>query len=64
MSPVLSGSDKQRISSDGKIPVRSAWLERINDGKIAPDTLLNLAGLASFTTDQAALDSRIDKILK
>lgn len=64
MFPILSTGEKQRISDDGKIPVRSAWLEKINAGKIAPDTLLNLAGLASFTTDQAELDDRIDSIIR
>jgi len=64
MFPVLSLEEKQRITDDGKIPVRSAWLEKMNTGKIAPDTLLNLAGLASFTTDQGELDNRIDNFLK
>lgn len=64
MFPILSNGEKQRISDDGKIPVRSPWLEKINAGKIAPDTLLNLAGLASFTTDQAELDNRIDSIIR
>ncbi|HDZ41513.1 MAG TPA: transaldolase [Bacteroidetes bacterium] len=64
MFPVLSEGEIQRISDDGKIPVRSAWLEKINAGQIAPDTLLNLAGLASFTNDQAELDNRIEKIIK
>lgn len=64
MFPVLNDKEKQRITDDGKIPVRTAWLEKINEGKIAPDTLLNLAGLASFATDQAALDKRIDSFLK
>lgn len=64
MFPVLKAEEKQRISDDGKIPVRTAWLDKINEGKIAPDTLLNLAGLASFTTDQAALDNRINSIIK
>ena len=64
MFPILSSGEKQRIRVDGKIPARSAWLEKINAGKIAPDTLLNLAGLASFTTDQAELDNRIDSIIR
>lgn len=64
MFPRLSAGQKQRISDDGKIPVRSAWLDKINAGQIAPDTLLNLAGLASFTTDQSELDKRIDSIIK
>lgn len=64
MFPVLSKEEKQVISDDGKIPVRSKWIEKINKGEIAPDTLLNLAGLASFTTDQTELDNRIDSIIK
>ncbi|MBN1388043.1 MAG: hypothetical protein JW965_06315 [Bacteroidales bacterium] len=64
MFPVLNHEEKQRISNDGKIPVRTAWLDKINGGRIAPDTLLNLAGLASFATDQAALDNRINSIIK
>jgi len=63
MFPLLSHGEKQKISDDGKIPVRSAWLDKINAGEIAPDTLLNLAGLASFTSDQAELDNRIGSII-
>jgi transaldolase len=57
--PLLSGKDKQTIAEDGKIPKHARWEERIAKGQLAVDTLLNLAGLASFTTDQAALDKRI-----
>ncbi|MFO7852199.1 MAG: transaldolase family protein [Bacteroidota bacterium] len=64
MFPILNDKEKQRITDDGKIPVRTVWLEKIYEGEIAPDTLLNLAGLASFATDQAALDKRIDSFLK
>lgn len=64
MFPVLNDNDLKKISDDGKIPVRSAWLDRINAGKTAPDTMLNLAGLASFTSDQAELDNRIESIIK
>ncbi len=64
MFPALGEDEQKRISDDGKIPVREAWLEKLNSGRIAPDTLLNLAGLASFTTDQAALDNRISTIMK
>jgi transaldolase len=55
----LSGKDKQTIAEDGKIPKHARWEERIAKGQLAVDTLLNLAGLASFTMDQAALDKRI-----
>jgi len=59
MFPSLTREEKSFIASDGKIPVHSRWVKHIADGKIAPDTLLNLAGLASFTADQKELDERI-----
>jgi len=59
MFPSLSKEERSFISSDGKIPVYSRWEKRIKEGTIAPDTLMNLAGLASFTTDQKMLDDRI-----
>ncbi len=59
MFPSLTKEEKSFISSDGKIPVFSRWEKRIKEGTIAPDTLLNLAGLASFTADQKMLDERI-----
>lgn len=59
MFPHLSREEAAVIASDGKIPVFSRWKERLKEGTIAPDTLLTLAGLASFTRDQAMLDQRI-----
>jgi transaldolase len=59
--PKLSTEDQQHISADGKIPKHERWAARIASGELAIDTLLNLAALASFTTDQAALDARIRK---
>jgi hypothetical protein len=38
--------------------------KKISEGKIAPDTLLTLAGLASFTADQEMLDQRIRGIIE
>jgi len=64
MFPLLTKEDKGFIASDGKIPVYSRWAKKITDGKIAPDTLLTLAGLASFTADQAMLDERIRNIIE
>jgi transaldolase len=64
MFPFLTKEEKGFIASDGKIPVHSRWAKKINEGKIAPDTLLNLAGLASFTADQAMLDERIRNIIE
>lgn len=63
MFPSLSREEKGFIASDGKIPVYSRWSKKIQEGKIAPDTLLNLAGLASFTADQKMLDDRIRGII-
>ncbi|HAM10617.1 MAG: hypothetical protein A2X05_07515 [Bacteroidetes bacterium GWE2_41_25] len=64
MFPVLSKEEKVFIASDGKIPSHSRWEEKIAAGKIAPDTLLTLAGLASFTADQKMLDDRIRNIIE
>jgi transaldolase len=63
MFPSLSKEEKSLIASDGKIPVYSRWAKRIKEGSIAPDTLLNLTGLASFTSDQKMLDERIMSII-
>jgi transaldolase len=64
MFPSLSKEEKSFIAADGKIPVYSRWQTKISEGKIAPDTLLTLAGLASFTADQAMLDKRIIDIIE
>jgi transaldolase len=64
MFPLLSKEEKGFIASDGKIPVHSRWEKKISEGRIAPDTLLTLAGLASFTADQKKLDDRIRNIIE
>jgi transaldolase len=64
MFPFLTKEEKGFISTDGKIPLHSRWAAKISEGKIAPDTLLTLAGLASFTADQQALDERIKGIIE
>ncbi|HZK97450.1 MAG TPA: transaldolase family protein [Prolixibacteraceae bacterium] len=63
MFPILTTEEKSFIASDGKIPVHSRWEKKIHNGEIAPDTLLTLAGLASFTADQEMLDQRIRNII-
>ena len=50
--PKLSAGDLGVITRDGKIPNHARWADRIQNGELAIDTLLNLAGLASFTSDQ------------
>jgi transaldolase len=63
MFPELSKDDLNQISADGKIPKHEKWEQRIRKGEIAVDTLLNLAGLASFAHDQAQLDQHIESII-
>jgi transaldolase len=63
MFPRLSNADNERIAIEGKIPVLSSWRDRIISGELAPDTLLTLAGIASFTADQRQLDERIKGII-
>lgn len=63
MFPRLSEKDMANITFDGKIPRFDRWSERIKNGEVAIDTLLNLAGLASFTKDQEALDNRIKGLI-
>ncbi|MGA2478366.1 MAG: transaldolase family protein [Spirochaetia bacterium] len=57
--PRLSDDELQQIASDGKVPKHSRWAQKVASGELAIDSLLNLAGLASFTQDQKALDDRI-----
>jgi len=64
MFPELSEAEFRTIKADGKIPVHEKWAKRIAAGELAIDTLLNLAGLASFATDQEKLDERIRNIIK
>jgi transaldolase len=64
MFPELGAGDLRILAEDGKIPRHERWAGRIAVGELAIDTLLNLAGLASFATDQAALDARIWKIIE
>ena len=64
MFPSLTKEEKSFLASDGKIPVYSRWDKKISQGKIAPDTLLTLAGLASFSADQELLDQRIKSIIE
>jgi transaldolase len=61
--PELSDEDRHTIAADGKIPVHKKWAERVKKGELAIDTLLNLAGLASFASDQSQLDNRIKSII-
>ena len=61
--PKLSDEELTQIADDGKIPKHEIWEDRIKSGELAIDTLLNLAGLASFESDQGELDDRIEKLI-
>jgi transaldolase len=63
MFPELTEAEANTIARDGKIPVYKHWESKLKEGTLAPDTLLTLAGLASFTADQKALDDRISSII-
>ncbi|MFP4066966.1 MAG: transaldolase family protein [Spirochaetaceae bacterium] len=63
MFPALDDTEAERIAGDGKIPRHEHWRDRIRAGEVAIDSLLNLAGLASFAADQKALDERIDGLI-
>lgn len=62
--PKLSEAEITQIAEDGKIPVHATWHEKITKNELAPDSLLNLAGLESFKEDQKALDDRILKLIQ
>ncbi len=63
MFPNFAQADLESIAADGKIPVHEKWAERVREGSLAIDTLLNQAGLASFTADQKAFDDRVRGLL-
>jgi len=50
-------------TSEGKIPRLENWREALADKSIGLDSLINLAGLCSFATDQKAMDDRIRQVL-
>ncbi len=62
--PQLSADETQTIKTDGKIPIHSKWQTRIKNETLAIDSLINLAALASFETDQAALDERVKRLIR
>jgi transaldolase len=61
--PRFMSNDISVISLQGKIPTHETWEPRIARGEIALDSLLNLAALQSFATDQRALDDRIRRLI-
>ncbi|MEF8788360.1 MAG: hypothetical protein V5A84_04760, partial [Planctomycetota bacterium] len=61
--PRWSEEDRETVSSDGKIPVYETWEERLKNDELGLDALMTLSGLYSFTSDQEALDERIESLL-
>jgi len=58
-------SDLQIATStkEGKIPRLENWKDALADKSIGLDSLMNLAGLCSFMTDQKAMDERVAGVL-
>jgi transaldolase len=58
-------SDSQIATSakEGKIPKLENWKGVLANKSIGLDSLMNLAGLNSFTTDQQAMDLRVRQVL-
>jgi transaldolase len=52
-----------QICSDGKIPKFERWANRLADGTLGLDDLMSGSALASFATDQQALDGRISQLI-
>jgi transaldolase len=50
-------------SEEGKIPKLDNWKDTLKDKAIGLDSLMNLAGLMSFTEDQATMDKRVEEVL-
>lgn len=53
-----------QIRGDGKIPKFERWAGRLADGSLGLDDLMSGTALASFATDQEALDGRIRQTLR
>jgi transaldolase len=50
-------------TAEGKIPKLENWRDALADKSIGLDSLMNLAGLRSFATDQKAMDDRVRQVL-
>jgi transaldolase len=62
---LVKWSDAERAMSrkEGKIPKLENWEDSLAEKTIGLDSLMNLAGLYSFATDQGAMDDRVRKYL-
>ena len=56
--------EQVRVScEEGKIPNLDHWRDTLASRIVGLDALMNLAGLNSFATDQAAMDGRVREML-
>lgn len=58
-----SESQVETSTVEGKIPKLENWRDGLAGGSIGLDSLMNLAGLRSFATDQKAMDDRVQQVL-
>jgi len=61
--PAWSSADIGAVTEDGKIPSLDRWRDRMVSREVGLDALMNVSGLQSFATDQAAMDERIKPML-
>jgi transaldolase len=61
--PRFTDDERRRSRREGKIPRLSNWKRELESGRVAVDSLMNLAGLNSFVADQGAMDERIRSVL-
>lgn len=58
-----SDEDMRRSAEEGKIPDLNHWRPRLESGEIGLDSLMTLAGVNSFGTDQKAMDDHAQQIM-
>ena len=59
-----SNSEIATSAEEGKIPKLSNWADQLAHGSIGLDSLMNLAGLNSFITDQCEMDNHVTDVLR
>ena len=58
-----SNSEIATSAEEGKIPKLSNWADQLAHRSIGLDSLMNLAGLNSFITDQREMDTHVKDVL-
>jgi len=64
---ILVKWDDEQIKTsteEGKIPKLENWKKALTEKTIGLDSLMNLAGLCSFTKDQIPMDNRVKSVLQ